>query len=62
MRSWDLPPLLRLVAAGGTALAAAIGLAWASPRFFLGEDGRWMLDVVRGYLPARLDPSRPPLA
>jgi O-antigen/teichoic acid export membrane protein len=62
MRAWGVPPLVRLLAAAGTALVVATGLAWTSPRLFLGEDGRWMLDIVRGYLPARLDPSRPPLA
>jgi PST family polysaccharide transporter len=57
LRQWDVPPLLRLVTAGGATLAAGLALTWAAPSIFVGGDGLWMLRTLRGYLPKGLATS-----
>jgi O-antigen/teichoic acid export membrane protein len=59
LRHWDLPAFARLLAAACGTIAAGLALAWAAPRFFVGNDGLWMLRRLLGYLPDRLSPSRP---
>jgi O-antigen/teichoic acid export membrane protein len=59
LRQWELPVFARLLAAACGTIAAALALAWAAPRFFVGNDGLWMLRRLLGYLPDRLSPSRP---
>ena len=44
----DLPVLLGAASVVGVTLVA---LVWALPRFFLGEDGLWVLKTVSNYLP-----------
>jgi PST family polysaccharide transporter len=58
LRRWDLPAAARLGIAGSIALLIIALLIWRLPRPFLGGDGRWMMEVLRGYLPNRLQPPR----
>lgn len=53
-RYWELPSLVTLVVVGGVAGALALVAASRYPAIFLGEDGMWILDRLRGFLPARL--------
>jgi PST family polysaccharide transporter len=57
LREWQVSQVLRLLAAGGATLVAALALAWTAPKVFVGDDGLWMLRTLRGYLPKRLTPS-----
>jgi PST family polysaccharide transporter len=57
LRQLEVPPMLRLVTAGGATLAAGLALTWAAPSIFVGGDGLWMLRTLRGYLPKGLATS-----
>lgn len=57
LRQWELPAVVRALGALSVALASMLWLVWRLPRLFLGSDGMWMLEVLRGYLPARLQQS-----
>jgi O-antigen/teichoic acid export membrane protein len=59
LRQWEIPAAVRLLAAGGGTLAAAVIVAWVTPRYFVGSDGLWMLQRLWGSLPERFTPSRP---
>jgi O-antigen/teichoic acid export membrane protein len=54
LRHWHLSPGVRGLCAGSVALGCMLLLVWRMPRLFLGRDGLWMLDVLRGYLPRRV--------
>jgi O-antigen/teichoic acid export membrane protein len=58
LREWQVPALLRLIAATGVTLGTGLALAWAAPRVFVGSDGLWMLQRLWNYFPKRLSPSR----
>lgn len=49
LRSWGAPPIVTL--ASGLALVAGcfLVLTLLAPTAFLGPDGRWMIDTLRGY-------------
>jgi PST family polysaccharide transporter len=49
LRHWSVMPLMTLIGGGALMLACALPLAYAFPRAFLGADGLWMLDMMRGY-------------
>lgn len=53
LRHWNQPPLvvLGVAAAMGTAVAILVGVR--APGLFLGPDGLWILDALRGFLPRR---------
>jgi PST family polysaccharide transporter len=57
LRAWDLAPVLVLVASVAT-LAPSAALVACMPGIFLGEDGRWMVRTLIGYLPLRSRPIR----
>jgi O-antigen/teichoic acid export membrane protein len=57
LRQAQVSPVVRLVVAGGTALGVGLALTWAAPKVFVGEDGLWMIQNLRRYLPKRLTPS-----
>ena len=50
-RSLALPDLAVLVGAVGVVGVTLLGLIWVLPRFFLGEDGLWILKTVSVYFP-----------
>lgn len=63
LESWLLADLLRTLAwpdlfvLTGTlsvVVVTLLGLIWTLPRFFLGEDGLWVLKTLGGYLPKSL--------
>ncbi len=58
LRRWDLPAAVRLAAAGSLALLVVALLTSRLPRVFLGVDGRWIVDVLRAYLPKRFQLGR----
>jgi len=49
LRHWGAPPVVTLAGGGAVMLACCLLLAFAFPRTFLGADGLWMLDTMRGY-------------
>jgi PST family polysaccharide transporter len=49
LRHWGVAPAITLVAGAMLMLACALPLAYAFPRAFLGADGLWMMDTMRGY-------------
>ena len=49
LRRWGAPPLVTLALGGALMTGSALMLALALPRTFLGPDGQWMLDTLRGY-------------
>ena len=53
-RYWELPSIVTLLLVGAVAGALALVAASRYPAIFLGEDGMWILDRLRGFLPARL--------
>jgi O-antigen/teichoic acid export membrane protein len=59
LRQWDIPDAVRLVGAGSATLAAAALLIWIAPRLFVGSDGLWILERLRGSLAGRFTSSRP---
>jgi len=62
LRHWSLPPLVVLGVTAGAGGAAALALCVRAPGLFLGPDGLWMLEALRGFLPQRLRGGRPPRA
>jgi PST family polysaccharide transporter len=57
LRSWGVVPLVTMIAGLVLALACVVLLAVASPRLFLGLDGQWMIDTLRGYVRKLLRPA-----
>jgi O-antigen/teichoic acid export membrane protein len=57
LREWQLSMTVRGLGAGTLALGCMICFAWRAPRLFLGSDGVWMLEVLRGYLPRQWQQS-----
>ena len=53
-RRVELPALIVLLLVGAVALLVEIAAAWRFPALFLGEDGVWILQRLRAFLPARL--------
>jgi PST family polysaccharide transporter len=53
LRHWGLPPVVVLSAVACVVVAATLVLCWRAPRLFLGPDGVWILDALRGFLPRR---------
>ncbi len=51
LRSFSLPDVAVLAAAAGIVGVTLLGLVWASPRLFLGENGLWIMKTLSGYLP-----------
>lgn len=49
LRHWGMPAVVTLTTGGALMLATCLLLAFAFPRVFLGPDGLWMLDTMRGY-------------
>ena len=61
-RTWGLPPLVVVTAAGVLGLGGTLLLVWAAPGTFLGADGLWTLQQVRklvSSLAASHTPTRP---
>lgn len=58
LRQWDVPTLVRLVGAGGAALLCGTLLVWRLPHRFVGDDGLWMRELLRGYGLTRLQSRR----
>jgi O-antigen/teichoic acid export membrane protein len=58
LRHWGLAPVVVLIAVACACVAAMLVLCWRAPRLFLGPDGLWMLDALRGFLPKRLAARR----
>jgi O-antigen/teichoic acid export membrane protein len=56
LRHWEIPTPVRGLCAAVAALACMLLVLWRMPALFLGSDGLWMLDVLRGYLPPRFQP------
>jgi PST family polysaccharide transporter len=54
LRHWSLPPLAILVVTAVVAGAAVLALCNRAPGLFLGADGLWVLEALRGFLPQRL--------
>jgi PST family polysaccharide transporter len=50
LRSWGMPQVVTLVAGLGLVAACFLGLTLLAPGVFLGPDGRWMIDTLRGYV------------
>lgn len=50
LRSWGLAPLVVLIAGLALAVGTILLLAFVAPAAFLGPDGQWMIDTLRGYL------------
>ena len=53
LRHWSLPPLVILGVVAIVACAAVVVLCVRAPNRFLGPDGRWVLEALRGFLPRR---------
>lgn len=58
-RHWGAPPLGVAAAALGAGAGGTLLLAYLAPTVFLGSDGRWMLDTMRGFLRGEPRPARP---
>jgi O-antigen/teichoic acid export membrane protein len=54
LRRWDLPPLGVLGITTVVACAVVLLLCVRAPNLFLGPDGRWVLEALRGMLPRRV--------
>ena len=51
LRSWSLPSLV-VLAAGALVCGASMVIPWiVAPQLFLGRDGLWVLEALRGLLP-----------
>ena len=50
LRHWGLPPVVILIAVSLLALGTALVLMFRAPAVFLGQDGQWMLDTLRGFI------------
>lgn len=53
LRRVEVAPIIILALVSPAAAATALLLLRRAPRLFLGRDGRWMLQSLREYLPAR---------
>jgi O-antigen/teichoic acid export membrane protein len=53
LRHSSLSPVAVLAGAAAVAVVAMLLLCWRAPRVFLGSDGLWILDALRGFLPRR---------
>jgi PST family polysaccharide transporter len=49
LRHAGVPSLITLAAAATLMLGCALLLAYAFPRVFLGDEGLWMMDTMRGF-------------
>ncbi len=58
-RHWGLPPVVLVSAGLALLLGCFLLLAFVAPATFLGSDGRWMADTLRGYI-QRFTSTRPP--
>jgi O-antigen/teichoic acid export membrane protein len=58
LRQSALPPVARLIVAGGVTLVCSFLLIWRLPLVFLGSDGLWMAEMLGTYLPKRFRPTR----
>jgi len=58
LRHFALPPLVVLGCAAAVAAASTLVLWLRSPQLFLGPDGLWILEALRGVLPRRLGGHR----
>ncbi|HEU5262480.1 MAG TPA: lipopolysaccharide biosynthesis protein [Gemmatimonadales bacterium] len=59
LRHWSAPPPVVLAAATCAAAVTMLLLCWRAPGRFLGPDGVWVLETLRGFLPRGLA-ARPP--
>jgi PST family polysaccharide transporter len=59
LRHASLPPLAVLGVSAGAGGATMLVLCLRAPGVFLGPDGLWVLDKLRGFLPPRLRGIRP---
>jgi PST family polysaccharide transporter len=50
LRSWGMPPVVTLASGLGLVAGGFIALTLLAPSAFLGPDGRWMIDTLRGYV------------
>lgn len=63
LRSMGAPPLAVLAVAGSVGAATVLALGLWAPHRFLGSEGLWVLDALRGLLPHWLSGNRaPPVA
>lgn len=51
LRGWEVPAVGVLLGTVGATSVVALGLVGTMPAIFLGRDGRWMLQAMRGYGP-----------
>lgn len=50
LRHWALPPVVVVSGVSAVALATGVGLLASLPATFLGRDGQWMVDTLRGFV------------
>lgn len=50
LRHWSAAAAVLVIAGLGLVLACFLGLAFLAPATFLGRDGQWMIDTLRGYV------------
>jgi O-antigen/teichoic acid export membrane protein len=50
LRNWALPPLVVLIAGGTVMVGSALVLMLMAPSMFLGADGQWIVDTMRGFV------------
>ena len=53
-RRAELPAILVLLAVGAAVSGVGLAITWRYPTLFLGEDGLWILQRLRGFIPPRL--------